>query len=318
MTKKVYRTRNSKHYNQAMVNRGSLTFWFSEEAIENWYSVKEQSGKGRPEKYSDIAIHCGLTLKAFFRLPLRATEGFLKSIVQLMKLNIAVPDYTSLCKRQKTLEFNLPKMQKKRNEKLDIVIDTTGLKIYGEGEWRVRTHGKTQRRRWRKIHLAINSVTQEIEACSLTDQKIQDCEGLPLLLNQIEMPLNKVIADGAYDRFSCYEDAEKRQYEGIFPPQHNASTSKIRPENKKKGSKNAVLKRDKAIEEVESIGRKAWKIKTGYHKRSLAETGMFRLKRLLGDRLSARRIENQKTELKIRCYIINKMTTLGMPQTIAT
>ena len=181
----------------------------------------------------------------------------------------------------------------------------------------MRSHGKTQRRRWRKVHLAINSQTQEIEACCLTDQKIQDCEGLPLLLNQIEMPVNKVIADGVYDRFSCYEEAEKRRCEGIFPPQRNASTSKKRPENKKKGSWEAVIKRDKAIEEVERIGRKEWKIKTGYHKRSLAETGMFRLKTLLGDRLSARCLENQRAELNIRCYIINKMTALGMPQTVA-
>jgi hypothetical protein len=234
-----------------------------------------------------------------------------------MKLELDVPDYTSLCKRQKTLHFRLPKMKKKSSERLDIVIDTTGLKIYGEGEWRVRSHGKTQRRRWRKVHLAINSQTQEIEACSLTDQKIQDCEGLPLLLNQIEMPVHKVIADGAYDRFSCYEEAEKRRCEGIFPPQCNASTSKKRPENKKKGSLEAVIKRDKAIEEVERIGRKEWKIKMGYHKRSLAETGMFRLKTLLGDRLSARCLENQRAELNIRCYIINKMTALGMPQTVA-
>jgi hypothetical protein len=317
MSKKDYRVRNWKQYNEALVKRGSITFWLDEEFLSKWYSAKKESSRGRPEKYSDIAIQCGLMLKGLLGLTLRSTEGFLKSLMQLMHLELAIPNYTSLCKRQKTLNVELLVRQKRPNEKLNIVIDTTGLKIYGEGEWRVRTHGKTQRRRWRKVHLAINSVTQEIEACCLTDQKIQDCEGLPLLLNKIKMPLNKVIADGAYDRFSCYEEAEKRKCQGIFPPQHNASTSKKRPENRKKGSKEAVLKRDTAIEEVEQLGRKEWKVKIGYHKRSLAETGMFRLKTLLGDRLSARRIENQRTELNIRCYLINKMTLLGMPQTVA-
>jgi hypothetical protein len=317
MSKKDYRVRNWKDYNEALVQRGSITFWFDEECLSKWYSREKKISKGRPKKYSDVAIHCSLTLKALFGLTLRSTEGFFKSLMNLMKLELEVPDYTSVCKRQKKLNFKLPQMKKKCDENLVIVIDTTGLKIYGEGEWRVRSHGKTQRRRWRKVHLAINSETQEIEACCLTEQKVQDCEGLPLLLNQIKKPISKVIADGAYDRFSCYEDAGRRKYEGIFPPQHNASTSKKRPENKKKGSRDAVLKRDIAIEEVAKLGRKEWKIKSGYHQRSLAETGMFRLKTLLGDRLSARCLENQRTELTVRCHIINKMTALGMPQAVA-
>jgi IS5 family transposase len=316
MSKKNYRVRNWKQYNESLVKRGSITFWFDEESLANWYTGSQKLGRGRPEKYSDKAIHCGLTLKALLGLTLRSTEGFLKSLMELMGLEIDVPDYTSLCKRQKMLDVKLPLMKKRPDEKLDIVVDTTGLKIYGEGEWRVRTHGKTQRRRWRKVHLAINSLTQEIEACCLTEQKVQDCQGLPMLLNQIKTPVNKVIADGAYDRFSCYEEAERRKCEGLFPPQHNASTSKKEPRNKKKGSVGAVLKRDKAIEEVTRLGRKEWKIKSGYHKRSLAETGMFRLKTLFGDRLSARHLENQQTELNLRCYIINRMTALGMPKTM--
>lgn len=316
MSKKDYRVRNWKDYNEALVKRGSITFWFDEESIKTWYSDTPKTGRGRPKKYADTAILCGLTLKALLGLTLRSTEGFLESLVQLMKLELDVPDYSSICKRQKILNFKLPQ-KKTPDGKLNIVIDTTGLKIYGEGEWRVRSHGKTLRRRWRKVHLAINSHTHEIEACCLTDQKVQDCTGLPMLLDQIKRPLNKVIGDGAYDRFSCYEEAERRKCEGIFPPQHNASTSKIRPENKKKASKAAVLKRDSVIEEVAQIGRKEWKIKSGYHKRSLAETGMFRLKKLLGDRLSARHITSQQIELTIRCHIINKMTALGMPQTVA-
>ena len=233
-----------------------------------------------------------------------------------MKLPLKSPDYTTLCKRQRTLVIELPK-SKQGKENLHIVIDTSGLKIYGEGEWRVRQHGKTQRRRWRKIHLAVNSETQEIEACCLTKQTIQDCEGLPMLLNEIDKSLISVIGDGAYDRFSCYEDAEKRGYKGIFPPQHNASTSKTRPENKKKASKEAVARRDETIIKAHELGRKEWKKWIGYHKRSLAETAVFRIKTILKDRLSSRLLDNQQVEFKIWCSILNKMTTLGMPQTVA-
>lgn len=317
MSKKDYRVRNWRNYNEALVKRGSITFWFDEEAISKWHETENKGIRGRPIKYSDVAIHCSLMIKAVFRLTLRAVEGFMKSLVQLMRLNIEAPDYTTLCKRQKTVEIPLlVKKGKRETEGLHIVIDTSGLKIFGEGEWRVRQHGKTQRRRWRKVHLAINSETQEIEASCLTKQMVQDCEGLPMLLDKIDEPVITVIGDGAYDRFSCYEDAEKRNYEGIFPPQYNASTSKVRPENKKKASQGAVQKRDEAIIKCREAGRKEWKKQTGYHRRSLAETAMFRLKTLLKDRLSCRLMENQQIELSIWCSILNKMTRLGMPKTI--
>jgi IS5 family transposase len=316
MAKRAYRVRNWKKYNEALVKRGSITFWFNEKAIKEWHRTEKTEHRGRPEKYSDIAIQCSLTIKAVFRMALRATEGFIRSLIERMKLPLKAPDYTTLCKRQKTLSIDLPKSRKEANEGLHIVIDTSGLKIFGEGEWRVRQHGKTQRRRWRKVHLAVNSETQEIEACCLTKQTTQDCEGLPMLLDEVNELVDTVIGDGAYDRFSCYEDAEKRKYRGIFPPQHNASTSKVRPENKKKASKEAVLKRDKAITECRELGRAEWKKQTGYHRRSLAETAVFRLKTLLNDRLSSRLIENQQKEFRIWCCILNKMTTLGMPQTV--
>lgn len=162
----------------------------------------------------------------------------------------------------------------------------------------------------------MNSNTQEIEACCLTKQTVQDCEGLPMLLDEIDGSIVSVIGDGAYDRFSCYEDAEKRKYKGIFPPQHNASTSKIRPENRKKASTEAVYKRDESIIKCRELGRAEWKKETGYHRRSLAETAVFRLKTILNDRLSSRLIENQQVEFKIWCSILNKMTTLGMPQIV--
>jgi hypothetical protein len=316
MTKQVYRVRNWKEYNEALIQRGSITWWFNEECFEQWY-VSQKSGKpGRPPKYSDMAIECGLTLKGLFKLTFRSTQGFIKSLMNLLKIELEVPDYTLLCKRQKTLSVDL-KRSTKQDEPLHILVDTTGLKVYGEGEWKVRQHGWMKHRLWRKLHLAVNGESQEIEAFELTDLGTQDCEGVPLLLEKLDGSMGSWKGDGAYDRFLCYEAAEQRGFELITPPQRNAKLSKERRRNRKKASLGAVKKRDDVIERVRKIGRQEWKIETGYHRRSLAETMMFRVKTLLGNRLSTRKLEHQKVEAAVWCNIINKMTALGMPESVA-
>lgn len=310
--KKSYRVRNWRKYNEALVNRGSITFWFDEKCISQWKSKKEKTGRGRPEKYSDLAIQTGLTLKALFKLTFRQTEGFIKSLLQLLKLELDTPDNSLLCKRQKTIVIDLPKKALEKGEKLHLAFDTSGLKVYGEGEWKVRQHGWVKHRLWRKLHLAVNTVNHQIEAFELTDLGVQDCEGVPLLLNQIKEPIDSGRGDGAYDRFSCYEEAEKKDFRLITPPQRNAKLSTER-KNKKKAQPDAIKKRDDEIKKIRELGRKEWKVQSGYHRRSLAETAMFRVKTLLGNRLSARILQNQKTEVAIWCQIVNKMTMLGMP-----
>ena len=314
MLKKQYRVRNWKEYNESLVKRGSITFWFDEKTIQKWHQKQKSNGRGRPIVYGDMAIECGLTLKFIFNLSLRATEGFIKSLIQMMKLPLKTPDYTTLCKRQGQLKIELSQMRKIKGEKIDIVIDSTGLKLFGEGEWQIRQHGKTRIRNWRKVHLAVNPNTHEIEASCLTPHNIQDCQGLPLLLDEIKVEVNKVIGDGAYDRFSCYEQMERRRYVGIFPPQRNASTSEEHKKYKKGISETAILKRDEMVKKVRRWGRKQWKKKCGYHKRSLAETAMFRFKKILGSRLSSRILEKQQVEIMIKSNILNKITGLGMPR----
>jgi len=316
MAKKAYRVRNWKEYNENLVKRGSITFWFDDSLIQTWHQPLEHQGRGRPVVYADIAIECALTLKFLFNLSLRGSEGFVKSLIKLMKLSIKVPDYTTMCKRQRKLEIKLSKLRKIRRGKIDIVVDSTGLKLFGEGEWQIRQHGKTRVRNWRKIHLAINPKTHEIENCCLTPHDIQDCQALPSLLEGIKTPLNKVIGDGAYDRFSCYEEMERYECQGIFPPQRNASTSEEHKKWKKGISGEAILKRDEMIRKVRSLGRKGWKKRNGYHKRSLAETAMFRLKKILGTRISSQVLESQRVEVSIKCNILNKMTGLGMPERV--
>ena len=316
MDKKSYRVRNWRDYNEALVNRGSITFWFNEECLTQWKSDKKTSSRGRPEEYSDLAIKAGLTLKALFKLTFRMTEGFIKSLLTLLKLELKAPDYTLLCKRQKSVVIDLPKEALPPGENLHLAFDTTGLKVYGEGEWKVRQHGWIKHRLWRKFHVAINTKSHQIEAFELTDLGVQDCEGVPLLLNQIEKPIDSCRGDGSYDRFSCYEEAERRRFRLITPPQRNSKLS-VERKHKKKANPEAIKQRDDEVKKIRELGRKEWKVQADYHRRSLAETAMFRIKTLLGNRLSTRVLQHQKTEMAVWCRIINKMTTLGMPKSVA-
>jgi Transposase DDE domain len=316
MSKKTYRVRNWKQYNRSLVQRGRITLWVSEDALQSWYAQDKINQPGRPQEYSDQAILCALSLKAVYRLPFRGAQGFLDSLLKVLKIDLKAPDYTLMCKRQKHLKVDLPKAHR-NGEGLHIVVDSTGLKVFGEGEWKVRQHGYVTKRLWRKLHLAINSKTQIIEASELTELKVQDCEGFSCLVDAIEEPIDVAIGDGAYDRFSCYEVIEKRGGFGVFPPQHNAVTSDERRINKKKASAKAVAKRDEAIRDIRSLGREDWKNQIGYHRRSLAETGMFRVKTILGRRLSSHHLENQIVESRIWCSVLNTMTLQGMPETVA-
>ena len=311
MAKKANRVRNWCDYNEALVNRGSITFWFDEKAIKNWHA-KETSKRGRPKKYSDLAMMCGLTIKAVFKLTFRATEGFIKSIIKMLKIDLKTPDYTLLCKRQKDLEVPLETGKGRSGEGIHILVDTTGLKVFGEGEWKVRQHGYVKHRLWRKLHLAVNEGSQIIEAFELTDLGIQDCEGFGMLTKKIDKEIDLAIGDGAFDRFSCYEEAEKRKFKMIAPPQRRAGTSYETRKKKKKVSKEALAKRDETIMAVRKLGLENWKEKIGYHRRSLAETAVFRIKTLLGNRLSTRIMAHQKTETAIWCRAVNKMTHLQM------
>ena len=149
----AYKIKNWSQYNKALVNRGNVTVWLNEDTRQGWNPQLPQTLRGRPYQYSDLAIECALTFKSLFHLPLRATQGFLQSLMCMLKLDLVVPDYTTLCRRAKDLSIDLKKSIRP-SQAIDIVIDSTGLKIYGEGEWKMRIHGKQKprnrvSRRWR-------------------------------------------------------------------------------------------------------------------------------------------------------------------------
>ena len=185
-----YRITNWSEYNTALIQRGSLTIWFNVDTLEQWRQPTQTGKRGHPFEYGDIAITCALTLRAVYGLALRQTQGFLASLLELVKLPWEIPHYTTLCRRQKTLDVLLPRQT--AGKAFHLVVDATGLKVYGEGEWQVNTHGKTRRRVWRKIHLGLDEATGDLVACEVTDSGTHDTEELPEILDQVEDPIAQV------------------------------------------------------------------------------------------------------------------------------
>jgi hypothetical protein len=304
--KTLYRVKNWSEYDKALVQRGSITFWLSDDLEKVWlYSGEKQ--RGSQFDYSDKAIEIMLTIKEVFHLTNRGVEGFVRSLFGMMNISLPVPDHTTLSKRGKTLQVKLPR---KASGGMNLVLDSTGLKIYGEGEWKVRKHGYSKRRTWRKLHLGADPKSGEIQAVLLTENSVSDDAVVIELLEQIEQTLLACAADGAYDKRKVYDALGEHSPAGeiLIPPRKNAriwqhGNSKAEP-----------LKRDENLRYIRKHGRQQWKDDSGYHMRSLAETAMFRLKTIFGDELSARLLETQTTQALIRCLILNKMTHLGMPE----
>jgi hypothetical protein len=304
--KASYKVTNWRNYSESLVQRGSITFWFSEEVIDQWEHANDQPKVGHPFVYSDRAMESLLMLRELFRLPYRQTEGLGRSLVRLMQLDVAIPDFTSLAKRAANLEIALDVAD--RQGPIDVVVDSTGLKVFGEGEWKTRKHGVSKRRTWRKLHLVINPKTQEIEAEVLTENSGHDADQVDDLLDEIETPIDSFAGDGAYDQWKVYQTLATQEIEPIIPPRRN---DKI----KQHGNSNQLpLERDEAIREIRRIGRQQWKKDVGYHRRSLAETAMYRLKCCFGPMLKNRKLENQQAEARLRCKILNRFTHLGLPQ----
>ncbi len=301
-----YKVTNWAEYNEALVKRGSLTLWLDEESVAQWEHLNDEVKRGRPFVYSDMAVECLLVLREVFRLPYRQTEGLARSLMQLMEVALRVPDYSSLAKRAGKLSIDL--QVARRRGPIDLVVDSTGLKVFGEGEWKVRQHGSGKRRTWRKLHLAINPATHEIEATVLTENSGHDADQVTELLEQVPGKVKTFRGDGAYDKWKVYEPLASRGIQPIIPPQHNA---KIKQHG---NAADAPLPRDVAIRQIRRLGRAAWKKEVGYHLRSLAETGMFRMKTIFGNTLKNRTLPNQQTEVRIRSKILNRMTQNGLPQ----
>ncbi len=301
----IYHIRNWSAYDRALVQRGSLTIWISEEALTTWaYQGPRQ--RGAQFDYSDQAIEAVLTLKEVFHLSNREAEGLVRSVFALMQVALAVPDHSTLSRRGRTVQIRLPR---RAHGPLRVVMDSSGLKVYGEGEWKVRQHGWSKRRTWRKMHLSVDAVSGEVQAAMLSTASVSDAEMVEPMLAQIEKPLERVAADGAYDKRPVYASLQARapDAEIVIPPRHNARIWQH-------GNTHAPPHpRDETLRFIRVHGRQKWKADSDYHQRSLAETAIFRFKTIFGDHLSTRLLATQATQFGARCRALNILTHLGMP-----
>lgn len=304
-----YKVRNWSQYNESLKKRGSLSLWISEDAIKKWQPSKNPHVIGAPQQYSDDAILCMMALKVVYNLPYRQLIGFVLSIFTLMNVVLKVPHFTTVAARAKLLGKHFKRLSK--GFPTDLVFDSSGFKIYGEGEWKVRQHGKQKRRRWKKFHIGVCPKTHEIIVTEVTELETADCEIGPKLLKKAPRSVKRVIGDGAYDTWNCYETAYKSGQKFIVPPREGAVLSE--------GNEPWQKDRNGAICQIIGLGNdkeaiKLWKKLVGYHERSLVETAFSRFKGIFGPKLFSKHVDSQKVELNLKAYVMNIMTEQGMPK----
>ena len=294
-----YRTTNWSEYNAALRRRGSLLVWLDREM--EW-SAPKHGRPGRPETFSDAAIQFCLSIKVLFGLALRQTIGMVGSLLKMAGLDWPVPDFSTLCRRQRTVTIQIP--YRRSGGTLNLLVDSTGVKMRGEGEWQVRRHGASRRRQWRKVHLAMDTATGDIRAVEFTPSCEGDSPVLPDLLAQIppDQPIGTVTADGAFDTRRCHKAIIERGATAIIPIRKNG-----RPW---KEDCPAAKARNEILRASRHFGRAFWKRLTGYHARSRIEAQMRRLKSF-GERISSRDPDRQTAEIHTRIALMNRFSALG-------
>ena len=307
--KNQYRIRNWSEYNAGLKLRGSVTFWLDEKVVGQWLVKNKTGKKGASQTYSDLAIATFTIFKSIYSLAGRQTEGLLKSLFSLMNLDLPVPEHSTVSRRLSSVKVLLP--VEKSSKPRHLVVDSTGIKVYGEGEWKTRQHGVGKRRTWRKLHLGVDESTGEIVSAVVTTNNYHDSQVLRDILAGVEGEIEQVSADGAYDTKNCYEQIKQKQARAVIPPRKNA---KIQQHG---NCKSPPLPRDENLRRIRKIGRKQWKQESGYHRRSLAETTMFRLKCIFGGKVASRTFENQATELFLQCIALNLMNQICRPESYA-
>jgi transposase len=300
--KMSFRVQNWAEYEAGLRQRGSLTLWIEDEVLQNWQSC----GPNGQCRYSTVAIQTSLMLRTAFRMALRQAEGLLGSVITLMGLNLCAPDHTTVSRRAQTLPA-LPR--EVPAGPLDVLIDSTGLQVFGAGQWLEEKHGVKPRRSWRKLHLAVDARTGMIVSHTLTDQHADDPSQVSPLLDQIDGEIARVISDGAYDGAPTYQTVARHGagIEVVIPPRSTAVAScELGP----------PTRRDLHLATIAQNGRLGWQKATGYGQRALVETTMGRYKALIGPRLKARHPDAQHTEAAIGVAVLNRMLDAARPKSV--
>ena len=303
--KQKHKVTNSAAYDAALRKRGSLTVWFTDDAVAAW-KAEPRTTRGGQLWYSPLAILTALTLRAVFRLALRQTEGLIGSIIGLLGLDLAVPDHSTLSRRAATLE--VPRPQPRRDgEPLHLLVDSTGLKLCGKGEWLVEKHGTKTRRSWRKLHIGLDADTGQIVAAALTAKEVDDGSEVGPLLDQVPGPVASFTGDGAYDQAGVSTAVAERHSDAavIVPPRSTAVPSET--------AETKPTQRDRHLQSIAEHGRAAWQKVSGYTKRARAEAAIGRFKQVIGDGLRSRTDERRATEVSVAVHALNRMLELGRP-----
>ncbi len=302
--KTKYRVKNWPEYEKSLRDRGNITIWMNSEVVSSWMSLSKGK-RGGQEIYSDLAIETTLALRLLFHLPLRQTEGFLTSILKLMELDLPCPDHTTLSRRNQSVNV-VKLLDTLPPGPSDFIVDSTGLKVCGQGEWHSKKHGKKQRRKWKKLHVGVNNQGW-IFASKITDSNEQDPGQVSNLLNQFDGSIETFVADGIYDRVDVYQAILNHSPDAtiVIPPRKNAVISIDNAELK--------VQRDKHIERIQNGDIFEWRRTSAYYKQSRVENTFDRYKKIIGGRLKAKRKDSQEIETMIACKILNRMTLLGTP-----
>ena len=306
--KMKFRVTNWTEYDAGLRRRGSLTLWVTDEVIEGWQAAP-RSSRGGQALYSDLVIEAGLMLRLAFHLPLRQTEGLMASLFELLGVALSVPDHSTLTRRAMSLA-SVSKGCRLPGGPVHLLIDSTGLKVYGAGEWLQEKHGARARRTWRKLHLAVDALTGMIMASTLTETAVGDPSQVAPLLDQVDAEIGSVTADGAYDGMPTYDavGAHGEDITVVIPPPVTAVLSDDAELN--------PSQRDRHIAMIQAQGRLGWQKESSYGRRSLVETTMGRYKALIGPRLRARSLAGQRTEAAAGVAVLNRMLNTARPNSV--
>lgn len=302
-TKPKYKVTNWPEYNDALRRRGDFTVWFTEGAIADWHPAKT-GARGRPQEYSDHSIETAILIRQVFHLALRQTEGFMNSVARAMGSDICIPDFSRISRR--SIELPRHVLSKAMQPGALVIVDSTGLKVYGKDEWHQEKHAVPARRTWRKLHLMVDE-NHQLLACELTTPEVGDSTAVADLLDQIDSPFETFIGDGAYDSEAVSKAVVTKQCDAkIVVPPHKTAV----------WSSDGDTMRDRHIREIKAHGKIAWQRKNGYGLRAHAELAIQRYKRIIASAMKARRLPQQKTEAWISASALNTMTNLGMPVSV--
>ncbi len=308
--KQTHKVMNWRAYDASLRQRGSLTVWFTDEAIEGWQAEPRTTLGGQPW-HSPLATLTSLTLRAVFHLALRQTEGLIGSVIGLLGLALAMPDHTTLCRGAETLEVPRPR-PRRDGEPMHLLVDSTGPKLCGAGEWLVEKHGAKTRRSWRKLHIGLDADTGQIVAAALTTREVDDGAEVGPLLDQVAATVASFTAAVAYDQDGVAAAIAERRPEAaiIVPPRSSAVPSET--------AATAPTQRDRPLQFIAEHGRAAWQKASGYTRRARAEAAISRFKQVIGDGLRSRTDRRRATEVDVAVHALNRMLEFGRPISVRT